>query len=162
MDTVKGDIMQTQRSIILSVLLLGALPGYIIASPAHTGMGTYKHVMVMERGTERPFYFKETDERNESAAPHALQRKRFNVYSSQMLEAKKGVLIHFKKGAKVDIGALEATYGLKLKEKLKSGYYIFDNLSAYSDVELIHTIMKNERKNISTVKPNWPKQNQPR
>lgn len=70
-------------------------------------------------------------------------------------------MITFKKSFHVNIAEFEAKYGLKLKKKLVTGYYLFDNISSSDDMEIIGNIIKNE-KNIITVKPNWKKQNSPR
>ncbi len=69
-------------------------------------------------------------------------------------DTKFGVIVEFIDDSKVDISTFESKYGLKLKDKLVIGYYIFSNYSSVGDLELIQKILNNE-KNIRTLKPNW-------
>jgi len=75
--------------------------------------------------------------------------------------SKNGIMIAFKDKNLVSISEFEARYGLKYKNKLSIGYYIFDNISSNSDDNIIVSIIKNE-KNILTVKPNVRKRNKTR
>lgn len=72
-----------------------------------------------------------------------------------------GIIIAFKKGVNVDIAAFASSYGLQLKKRLSIGYYIFQNQSAQSDLELIGTIAKERRDTIKTIRPNWGFNNKP-
>jgi len=74
---------------------------------------------------------------------------------------KQGVILSFWDDNSVSVGDLERRYGLKLQEKLMIGYYIFENISDKSDMEVVEAIIKDER-DIKTVKPNWQKENTPR
>lgn len=74
---------------------------------------------------------------------------------------REGVIIQFMDQSKIDIKYFETTYGLKLKEKMVIGYYIFDNKSEKSDNDLVSDIILGES-NIKTVKPNWKMNNQTR
>jgi hypothetical protein len=71
------------------------------------------------------------------------------------------VIVSFLDTKILSISEFETKYGLKLKEKLVIGYYIFENVSDRSDTEIMSAIIKNET-NVKTVKPNWEKKNQPR
>ena len=71
-----------------------------------------------------------------------------------ILSSKEGFLIVFVDDSK--IAAFETRFDVKLKEKLQIGYYIFENHSNFSDVELMNMILSSsEGKNIETIKPNW-------
>jgi len=73
------------------------------------------------------------------------------------LNSKDGFLIVFVDDG--DMEAFETRFNVKLKEKLKIGYYIFENHSKFSDIELMNTILaSSEGKNIETIKPNWKMQ----
>ena len=73
------------------------------------------------------------------------------------LNSKDGFLIVFVDDR--DIKAFEIRFNVKLKEKLQIGYYIFENHSKFSDIELMNTILaSSEGKNIETIKPNWKMQ----
>lgn len=72
-----------------------------------------------------------------------------------------GIVVAFKKDAKVDIEQFANRYDLELKKKLLIGYYVFVNKSALSDIELIYKISKENRDTIKTVRPNWGLGNKP-
>ena len=110
----------------------------------------YTKVITLDKGVKRTLLIPKEDALKSSTAP----------YSAKQATAKQGIVIRFKKPAKVDMEAFTAKYGLKLHTKLVIGYYIFENHSAQSDIELLNTIMKHEN-NIETIKPNWPKNKQP-
>jgi len=84
-----------------------------------------------------------------------------NGYSTKQVIKKNGILVNFKNITDVTIADFEKKYGLRLKEKMIIGYYIFDNISKYSDVEIIQNIIADET-NIKSVKPNWKMKNTPR
>ncbi len=111
----------------------------------------YKKIIVLDKGVKRVITVSKTDEQS-SIMSTPIKK---NTLS------KKGVIIAFKEGIKVDVEKLEIKYGLKFKKKLIIGYYIFYNVSNNSDEEIVLNIIDNE-KNIKTVKPNWKKNNQPR
>jgi len=91
----------------------------------------------------------------------APQQSKKSVTSKNGDETKKGIIVQFENASSVSIKTFEDTYGLKLKQKLITGKYIFENLSEDSDITLIQKII-NEEKKIITVKPNWEKRNLPR
>ena len=64
-----------------------------------------------------------------------------------------GVVVAFKNPSTVSISEFESRYSLKLKSKLKIGYYIFINQSNSSDMEIVSEIIANS-KEVKTVKPN--------
>jgi hypothetical protein len=68
---------------------------------------------------------------------------------------KYGLIIKFTDIENLDIEDFEAKYDLKFKEKLSIGYYIFENLSSLSDLDLIEKIIESE-KNLYTIKQNQP------
>lgn len=74
---------------------------------------------------------------------------------------KKGIIIGFKENSSVSLDAFEEKYGLKLKKKMRIGYYLFENVSEANDMEIITRIIA-EEDSVKTVKPNWKKQNIPR
>ena len=67
-----------------------------------------------------------------------------------------GLIMKFNKNIELD--DFTARFGLKFKTKLESiNYYIFENKSAFTDVELISKILETEvNKDISTIRANWP------
>jgi hypothetical protein len=64
-----------------------------------------------------------------------------------------GVVVAFKNPSTVSIPEFESRYSLKLKSKLKIGYYIFTNQSNSSDMEIVSEIIASS-KEVKTVKPN--------
>ena len=66
---------------------------------------------------------------------------------------KAGIIVAFKNPSTVSIPEFESRYSLKLKSKLKIGYYIFINQSSSSDMEIVSEIIANS-KEVKTVKPN--------
>ena len=75
---------------------------------------------------------------------------------------KKSIIIAFKKGVHVDLTAFSRKYSIELQKKLSIGYYIFQNKSNLSDLELIATIQKENKNRIKTIRPNWGFHNTPR
>lgn len=83
--------------------------------------------------------------------------------SARMVEKRqKSIIVAFKKGVNMDIAAFSAKYNIILHKKLSIGYYIFQNRSSFSDIELISKIQKENRNRIKTVRPNWGFNNRPR
>jgi len=64
-----------------------------------------------------------------------------------------GIIVAFKNPSTVSISEFESRYSLKLKSKLKIGYYIFNNHSGRGDMEIISEIIASS-KEVKTVKPN--------
>jgi hypothetical protein len=96
-------------------------------------------------------------------------KRRLIVPSSQIsakstvsqLQTQEGVVVQFKDNSLISIQEFEATYDLRLRTTLLETYYVFDNLSKLSDVQLVGKIIAGET-NLLTVKPNWKLQNSPR
>lgn len=82
-------------------------------------------------------------------------------YSVKQINAKQGIIIRFKSPSPEYIDEFKTKYGLKFHTKLFIDYYIFQNLSKQSDIQLINNIIENET-NIETIKPNWHMKNIPR
>jgi len=86
-----------------------------------------------------------------------------NGISARMIEQnKKSIILAFKKGVTIDIDAFSKKYNLQLKKRLSIGYYIFQNKSSLTDLELISTIQKENKNRIKTIRPNWGFHNTPR
>jgi hypothetical protein len=112
----------------------------------------YTEVIILEKGVKRKIVIPQTDK----------SLNKFTPYSSKKLTEKKGLLVVFDHPlSKSEIEEFEAKYDLKMSYKLIIGYYAFENLSSYSDIELIKNIIDKEN-NIKTIKPNWKMKNQPR
>jgi len=108
-------------------------------------------VIVLDKGVKRYIYMPKVD---------SNQSKKLIGYNINKLESKRGIIVKFK-NSNTSIDDFELKYGLKLKYKMQTGYYIFNNISDKSDVEIIKQIITDET-NILTVKPNWEKRNTPR
>ena len=86
-----------------------------------------------------------------------------NGISARMVESRqKSIIVAFKKGVHIDLAAFSRKYSIKLQKKLSVGYYIFENKSNLSDLELITTIQKENKSRIKTIRPNWGFHNTPR
>ena len=109
-------------------------------------------VTVLDKGIKRIMHI--SKEENQTTG-------RMNAYSAKKLTSKEGIIVKFKKISSGSINEFEIKYGLKLKHKLVTGYYIFENLSDSSDIEILSHIISNE-KSVETIKPNWEKRNLPR
>lgn len=111
----------------------------------------YTEVSILDKGVKRIIHIpKESN-----------LTSKISTYEVTTVEPKEGVIISFADTTILSISEFETKYGLKLKEKLVIGYYIFENVSDRSDAEIISKIIENES-NVKTVKPNWKKKNQPR
>lgn len=72
------------------------------------------------------------------------------------LHSKLGLIIDFK-DKNLNIEAFSIRYNLKLKHQMAIGYYIFENKSTHSDIDIVEDILTSKMKeNILTIKPNWP------
>ena len=118
----------------------------------------YTKVMVLDKGVKRTLYL-QNEEENNTIQEHKINK--IGIYSTKMQASKDGLIIRFKDPSKINVDEFEIKYGLKFKEKLVIGYYVFENVSQNSDIQIVSTIISNE-KNVNTVKPNWKKKNQPR
>jgi hypothetical protein len=107
----------------------------------------YKSVVVLENGVKRKVRVVDADSKLKTTNT-TLQNK----------DSKDGVIVSFKDDSKVSLEAFERKYGLKFKKKLIIGYYIFENNSKMSDIDIVSAII-NDESNIKTVKPNWKMKN---
>ena len=113
---------------------------------------TYTEAIILDEGIKRIIHVpKDANITSKASTYEAIQTP----------SKKEGVMVSFRKTDGISIGAFEAKYGLKLQEKLAIGYYIFENISDKSDMEIVQDIIKNESA-VKTVKPNWEKKNIPR
>jgi hypothetical protein len=112
----------------------------------------YSEMVILDKGVKRTVRVKKTENKNPTLHTTSMKKE---------VSDNKGIIIAFKKASHVDIKTLEEKYGLKLKKRLLTGYYIFNNLSDKSDDKVTQNIIQNE-KGLKTVKPNWEKQNIPR
>ena len=119
-------------SLILTVLALGAN-----ATPSKVTQDDREKYTVLENGVQRTFYPSSTE---------------------QELIKKEGVIVSFSDESKLSLNEFESKYGLKLQTKMRIGYYIFENISSKTDVQIVKDIIQNET-NVKTVKPNWKMQN---
>ena len=133
---------------ILFTFLLSHSFAFSQKSVALETKGKYKQITILDKGIKRKITIPKDDR----------LRNKFNPYSAKELSSKDGIIICFKDTVLPSIGEWEVKYGLKLKKKLLTGYYIFKNISEYSDVEIVSEIIENET-NVKTVKPNWKKKN---
>ena len=115
----------------------------------------YKEVTVLDKGIKRTLFIEG------ETSVETSKKNQLSVYNTKAKDVKKGLLLRMKKGTTLNIIKFETTYGLKFKEKLTIGYYVFKNISEKSDMEIVNLILTNE-KNIDTVKPNWSKKKMPR
>jgi len=81
-----------------------------------------------------------------------------SIVANNIKSAKNGVVVRFKDSSSVNIKEFETKYSLKLKTKLRIGYYIFYNKSSNTDATIINSIVAQE-KNLDVVKPNWKMNN---
>ena len=106
-----------------------------------------KVITIIDNGVERKIAI--------PAAPNGI--------SARVIENRqKSIIIAFKKGTHVDLAAFSRKYSIELQKKLSIGYYIFQNESSLSDLELISTIQKENKSQIKTIRPNWGFHNTPR
>ncbi|NOR54623.1 MAG: hypothetical protein GQ531_00295 [Sulfurovum sp.] len=142
--------MKKQMILLLtSTFLMGTSFAYADKKSTKANNANVETMTIMDKGVKRTVALNKV-EKNGSLTPSANQK-----------ELKKGLLIRFKSSASVDIKDFEKKYDLKLKSKMKIGYYIFKNNSKESDVLLMQRIMENETE-IESLKPNWKKRNTPR
>ena len=110
----------------------------------------YTKVIIMDKGVKRTGLI---------AKENTLDSKMSSMKAEQAT-SKDGVVLKFKDSSQASVSAFEAKYNVKLKHQLTSGYYIFENISKLTDVQIVEEIIKNET-NAVTVKPNWKMTNKP-
>lgn len=86
----------------------------------------YIQVTVLEKGVKRKINIPEND----------AFKNRFNTHSAKQLDSKEGIVLSFKDQTQVSVDEFESKYGIKLERKLVIGYYIFKNMSEYSDIQI--------------------------
>lgn len=129
---------------ITLALLLG---NNVLLAQKHSSLeidNSYTKVIIMDKGVKRTVLIPKDN----------IAKNKMNTMKAEQATSKDGVIISFKDSSKTSISVFEAKYNLKLKHKLVIGYYIFTNLSKFTDVQIVEEIIKNET-NIETVKPNW-------
>ena len=137
---------------IKGFILLTSLLSYSFASSSKLALQEtevkYIQITILDKGVKRKIIIPKNNR----------VINKFNIHTEKQLSSKDGIIICFKDTVSPSLNELEARYGLKLKKKLITGYYVFRNVSKYSDVEIVGEIIKNET-TIKTVKPNWKKKN---
>ncbi len=111
----------------------------------------YTQITILEKGVKRKINIPKDD----------TLKNKFNPYSAKQATSQDGIIVSFKDSSLISVNEFEAKYGLKLKTKLVIGYYIFQNISKESDIQIVKNIINNEV-NVKTVKPNWKMKNTPR
>ena len=143
------------QKIIIGFMLLAFLANSSVAISQKVkqqdNTENYTKVTILDKGVKRKIYISKDD----------TLKNKFNPHTAKQLSSKDGIIISFKDPIRISMSGFEAKYGLKFKKKLLIGYYIFQNISEYSDVKIVGKIIKNEP-NVKTVKPNWKKKNIPR
>lgn len=127
-----------------SSILMAHKPSAEEISSKHT------KVIIMDKGVKRTVFIPRDD---------ALKIRTSPMKAEQAM-SKDGIIVKFKDASKVSVTAFEAKYNVKLKQKLASGYYIFENSSKLSDLQIVQEVIKNEI-NVLTVRPNWQMGNKP-
>jgi|GEM_PF-1523521 len=143
----------TKTTLPLTVLLLLTSSNFAFSKKVDTKVldKNYTEVTILDKGVKRTIHIpKESN-----------LTSKISTYDITKSGSKEGVIVSFGDTSTLSINEFETKYGLKLKEKLVIGYYIFKNISDKSDTEIINEIIENES-DVRTVKPNWKKKNQPR
>jgi|GEM_PF-6184747 hypothetical protein len=107
----------------------------------------YKEVKIKDGGIEQTIRIEVKKDNNSSIGTQSSTIDKLN--------SSVGLLIYFK-DLHLSIEEFEKLFNLKLQEKLHSGYYIFENKSGLSDIELIDIILKSDiKEHLKTIRPNW-------
>ncbi|HQS72246.1 MAG TPA: hypothetical protein PLH07_04040 [Sulfurovum sp.] len=134
------------------LFLLGSSLAFSDKTDLKMAEKNYTEAIILDEGVKRTIHIPKDSNTTAKASTYE---------SIQTLSKKEGVMVSFRKNNGLSIGVFETKYGLKLQEKLAIGYYIFENVSDKSDMEIVQDIIKNESA-VKTVKPNWEKKNIPR
>ena len=67
--------------------------------------------------------------------------------------SKSEIMIKFNSDSNINIEDIESKYNLKLKRKMNSGDYLFENLGA-NTLDTINLLLKDESSNIKRISPN--------
>lgn len=151
MDIRRDKMLKT--TLPLAVLLLLTNTNFAFSKKTDPNVldKNYTEVTILDKGVKRIIH----------VPKESNLTSKINAYEAKKVAQKKGVIVSFYTTEELSISEFETAYGLKFKEKLQIGYYIFDNVSDKSDTQIISEIITNET-NVKTVKPNWEKKNQPR
>lgn len=113
----------------------------------------YKDVKVKDAGTE---YTIQVEIKKDDPSKNVTKKDEAEDTPLDKLHSKVGVILKFK-NKNVDIVAFSEKFGLKLKERLVIGYYIFENTSNLTDILLVENILLSDMStSIDTIRPNWP------
>jgi len=105
-----------------------------------------KIITIIDNGVAREISIDSEGEKGKNSARGAMDCSE---------EKLKEIILSFKKDSKVDINNFSKKYNLKLKKRLRTGYYIFINKSKESSLKLISKIIKEQKDSIKTIRPNW-------
>ncbi len=105
-----------------------------------------KIITIIDNGVAREISIHSKGEKGKNSARGAMDCSK---------EKHKEIILSFKKDSKVDINNFSKKYNLKLKKRLRTGYYIFINKSKESSLKLISKIIKEQKEAIKTIRPNW-------
>jgi hypothetical protein len=144
------------KKISMCVMMALLSTGVLVYAKEKKKIG-YQEITILDHGVKRKRKIQIPSEEETMKATSESTTK-----STLGESARQGVIVAFKK--EPDAAALASfafRYGLQLKKRLVTGYYIFKNVSDTDDSVIISRIIKNE-KGIDTVKPNWKKSNRPR
>jgi len=131
-------------AIVVSVVIVSSLYAVSHKIKAEDRDQDYTEVIIMEKGVKRKILIPK----------ERVAESRKSSYDIDKTAVKEGVLIMFEDPETVDIERFERQYGLKLITKMRIGYFVFKNVSKYSDIDIISKIISNET-HIVTIKPNW-------
>jgi len=140
--------------IFLTVGLVFVLGSACVYAEEFTDAKVYKEVTILEKGVKR--------KQKIAVEPKAQEASDAKATSREASKSKdEGIVVMFKQRKRRDVQAFAQRYGLKLRKRLLSGYYLFDNLSESTDEEVVANIIENE-KDVQTVKLNRKKRNKMR
>ncbi len=138
-------------SMIIGILILSCTHIYAQES---SGTEAYKEVTILEKGVKR---------KQKVAVGQSVQEAQESKAGKRdaTLSEERGIVVMFKHRKRKDVETFAQKYGLKLRKRLLSGYYLFDNLSGDTDENVVANIIENE-KDVKTVKLNRRKHNKMR
>ncbi len=104
----------------------------------------HQQAVILDGGVKRTIHI----------AKDSQLKSKMNSYDAKRITSKDGVIVNFIDSSYLSVDEFAKKYGLKFKQRLMIGYYIFDNVSQLSDLQIVEKIITNET-NVETVKPNW-------
>ena len=122
-----------------------------VAMQSEANLKEYQKVIIKDGGVKREINIEIKDESFSSLKDNKKKNK------LDKLNSHVGLLIKFE-NKPVDMDLFLSKFGLKLKVAMKEiGYYIFENKSKMTDIQIVNDILQsNIANNIMTAKPNWP------